>query len=137
MRWFLWYPYPLNVERMNEAIQCLRGEHDFTSFRAANCQSATAMRHVDFCEVSRRGDCVLVDIQANAFLYHMVRNIVGSLLPIGDGRRSPNWMAELLTARDRALAAATAPAQGLYLVSVNYPPCYNLHPSSQSNKDTI
>ena len=76
-------------------------------------------------------------IQANAFLYHMVRNIVGSLLPIGDGRRSPNWMAELLTARDRALAAATAPAQGLYLVSVNYPPCYNLHPSSQSNKDTI
>ena len=112
---------PLNVEYMHTAAQSILGENDFSSFRAATCQSRTPMRNVQSVRVTRHSSLVVVDISANAFLHHMVRNIVGSLLEIGAGAQSPDWMAELLSARDRSLAARTAPPNGLYLLSVGYP----------------
>ncbi len=111
---------PLDAEAMHEAGQYLLGEQDFSSFRAAQCQSNTAFRHVDFVRVSRHGAFVVVDIQANAFLYHMVRNIVGALLLVGQGKCQPAWVGEVLAAKDRRQAPATAPADGLYLVDVGY-----------------
>ncbi len=116
-----WVRQALDVERMHEAAQALLGEQDFTSFRAAACQSSTPMRHVDFIDVTRHGALIVVDIQANAFLHHMVRNIVGSLVAIGKGRREMGWISRLLALKDRTRAADTAPASGLYLVQVGYP----------------
>lgn len=116
-----WVRHPLDAGAMHTAAQHLLGELDFSAFRAASCQSSTAMRRVDFIEVSRFGPLVVVDIQANAFLHHMVRNIVGSLLLVGRGRQSTNWIAELLARRDRTVAGDTAPPWGLYLVGVQYP----------------
>ncbi|MFZ4831587.1 tRNA pseudouridine(38-40) synthase TruA [Rouxiella sp. Mn2063] len=112
---------PLDVEKMQRAGQALLGENDFTSFRAVQCQSRTPWRYMMHLQVSRHGNYVVVDIKANAFVHHMVRNIVGSLVEVGAGNQSENWMAELLAAKDRNLAAATAKAEGLYLVSVDYP----------------
>ncbi len=114
------YPYQVSEALMHQAAQCLIGEHDFTSFRAAGCQSKSCCRHVEFVKVSRDGGSVFIDIQANAFLYHMVRNIVGSLLIIGEKKQPPEWMHNLLIAKDRTLAAPTAPAAGLYFVQANY-----------------
>lgn len=114
--------YPsLDEAKMHEAAQALLGEQDFSSFRAAGCQAKHAMRNIQAVSVSRSGDYVYVDIQANAFLYHMVRNIVGSLLLIGRGEKDSHWIAELLSKKDRTLAGATAPAGGLYFVHVEYP----------------
>ncbi|CAO96215.1 tRNA pseudouridine(38-40) synthase TruA [Erwinia tasmaniensis] len=118
--------HPLDVEKMQRAGQCLLGENDFTSFRAVQCQSRTPMRNVIHLNVSRHGAYVVVDIKANAFVHHMVRNIVGSLMEIGCGNQPEGWMRELMIARDRKLAAATARAEGLYLVAVDYPACYEL-----------
>ncbi|MDR7345470.1 MAG: tRNA pseudouridine(38-40) synthase TruA [Pantoea sp.] len=115
------FHFPLDVEKMHRAGQCLLGENDFTSFRAVQCQSRTPWRNVMHLNVSRHGGYVVVDIKANAFVHHMVRNIVGSLLEIGCGNQPEGWMAELLAAKDRKLAAATAKAEGLYLVAVDYP----------------
>lgn len=114
-------PHSLNVEAMHCAAQALLGEQDFSSFRAAGCQSTTAQRNVHTVSVKRRGPFVLIDIQANAFLQHMVRNIAGSLLEIGRGRASIEWISELLALRDRSAAAMTAAPDGLYLVEVLYP----------------
>lgn len=116
----------LDHQAMHEAAQALLGERDFTSFRAVACQSNTAMRNVHFVDVSRRGPLVIIDIQANAFLLHMVRNIAGVLIAIGCGERPLSWTAELLQARDRTQAAATASPCGLYLVGVSYPAVFNL-----------
>ncbi len=115
-----WVAAPLDVQRMQAATAPLLGEQDFSAFRAAGCQSSTPMRFVDLFRVSRHGELVVVDLRANAFLHHMVRNLVGSLLPIGRGERAEDWLAELLQGRDRRRAAATAPASGLYLVDVGY-----------------
>lgn len=112
---------PLDAEKMEQAAQCLLGEHDFTSFRAIQCQSRTPWRNVKHVKVTRHGAYIVVDIKANAFVHHMVRNIVGSLIEIGCSNQSVTWMAELLALKDRARAAATAKAEGLYLVSVDYP----------------
>jgi tRNA pseudouridine38-40 synthase len=120
-QYLTWVRQPLAVDLMQHAAQSLLGERDFSSFRAASCQSSTAMRRVDFVEVSRSGSLVIVDIQANAFLHHMVRNIVGTLVAVGKGRSSPDWVAKLLTLKDRTQAADTAAANGLYLVQVGYP----------------
>ena len=117
---------PLDAERMQRAAQCLLGENDFTSFRAVQCQSRTPWRNVMHINVTRYGAYVVVDIKANAFVHHMVRNIVGSLMEVGAGNQPESWMAELLAAKDRTLAAATAKAEGLYLVSVDYPAHYDL-----------
>ena len=108
-----WYRKPLDSERMNRAAQSLLGEHDFSAFRSSGCKARHAIRNVLRAEVSREGDRIEVSISANGFLYHMVRNIVGSLLEIGAGDRAESWMADLLAAGDRRLAGVTAPASGL------------------------
>jgi tRNA pseudouridine38-40 synthase len=112
---------PLADEPMHRAAQSMVGEQDFSAFRAAGCQSNTPMRAVHQVSVSRVGGFVVLDITANAFLLHMVRNIAGSLLAVGLGRQKPEWIGELLTGRDRGRAAPTAPPDGLYLVDVRYP----------------
>jgi tRNA pseudouridine38-40 synthase len=117
---------PLDAAVMHEAGQLLLGERDFSSFRAAGCQSRSPMRHVTELVVSRQGDRVQIDIEANAFLLHMVRNIVGTLFEIGEGRKPVGWVAELLALRDRTRAAPTAPAAGLTLVAVRYPERFGL-----------
>ena len=115
----------LDEKRMHAAVQVLLGEHDFTSFRAAGCQSRTAQREVLRIKVCRFGETVVLDITANAFLQHMVRNIAGSLYQIGISREPVQWLAHLLALRDRTLAAATARPEGLYMVEVEYPQAYN------------
>lgn len=121
-----WCNQHLDEERMHEAAQALLGERDFSSFRAAGCQSNTPMRNVHFVTVSRRGELVVIDIQANAFLYHMVRNIAGALMAVGTGRRPVSWISELMEVRNRCASAPTAKAGGLYLVSVSYPARFGL-----------
>ncbi len=116
-----WKHGELDAERMHESAQALIGERDFSSFRAAACQAEHAMRNVHWIKVSRQGDFIYVDIEANAFLHHMVRNIVGSLLMVGSGERSADWISELMEAKDRTRAGPTAAADGLYLVKVVYP----------------
>ncbi|MDG2914745.1 tRNA pseudouridine(38-40) synthase TruA [Bisgaard Taxon 10/6] len=115
---------PLDHEKMHAAGQFLLGENDFSSFRAAQCQSKTPWRNVHHLRVTRHGHYIVVDIQANAFVHHMVRNIVGSLMEIGCGRQPAEWMKWLLEQRDRKLAAPTAKPEGLYLVGVTYPDCF-------------
>ena len=111
----------LNEKAMDEAAQALVGEADFSSFRAANCQSNTPMRDVKSVGVARYNEIVVLDIKANAFLHHMVRNIVGTLIDVGSGKRSIDWIADLMSKKDRTLAGVTAPPNGLFLVDVNYP----------------
>ncbi|MDC0661873.1 tRNA pseudouridine(38-40) synthase TruA [Marinobacter sp. SS21] len=120
-RQLTWTYRPLDVDAMHRAAQALVGEHDFSSFRAAGCQSRSPNRYLEFIEVSRRGDYVTIDVQANAFLHHMVRNIAGALMAVGCGEQSESWIGEILSARDRRLASVTAPPYGLYLVDVGYP----------------
>jgi tRNA pseudouridine38-40 synthase len=116
----------LDVSLMHEAAQHLLGERDFSAFRAAGCQSRTPWREVQHLQVSRQGGYVVIDIQANAFLQHMVRNITGTLLEIGCGRQAPEWAAQLLAGKDRSRAAITAKPYGLYLVQVAYPDQFGL-----------
>lgn len=120
-----WHYYPLDIEKMRVAGQYLIGEQDFSSFRSSQCNSKTPMRNVTEFSVMRQGDYVIFDIQANAFLHHMVRNIVGSMVKIGSGIQPPEWMGEVLKAKSRRVAAETAPADGLYLTQVHYPEPYN------------
>ncbi|MFM2483705.1 tRNA pseudouridine(38-40) synthase TruA [Celerinatantimonas yamalensis] len=120
------YHIPLDEKLMHQAGQLLLGEHDFTSFRAAQCQSRSPFRHVQHLQVTRQGDYVVIDIKANAFLHHMVRNIAGSLIEVGQGDCSVEWIAQLLALKDRSKAAATAKASGLYLVAVDYPSHYGI-----------
>lgn len=121
-----WHRYPLDAAVMHAEAQCLQGEHDFSAFRAAACQSSTPMRCLHHINVSRQGDLVVIDVQANAFLHHMVRNIAGTLITVGAGRQPAGWAAQLLQGRDRSLAADTAAPHGLYLVDVGYPAEYPL-----------
>jgi tRNA pseudouridine38-40 synthase len=121
-----WTYKELDAERMHAAAQALLGKHDFTSYRAQACQAAHAVRRIERLQVHRRGAYVYVDIEANAFLHHMVRNIAGTLMKVGSAEASPEWPAQVLAARDRAAAGITAPAGGLYLVKVRYPQRYAL-----------
>ncbi|MFZ5723360.1 MAG: tRNA pseudouridine(38-40) synthase TruA [Pseudomonadota bacterium] len=121
-----WNFRPLDAARMHAAAQALIGEHDFSSFRAAGCQSTTPMRHVSQVAVTRHGALVVVEVRANAFLHHMVRNIAGTLMAVGCGQLAPERVGELLAARDRRLAPATAAPYGLYLVQVDYPPHFGI-----------
>jgi tRNA pseudouridine38-40 synthase len=116
-----WQYRQLDNKAMQEAAQFLVGENDFTSFRSVECQSNTPMRNVHHIQVSRVGDLVLIDIAANAFLHHMVRNIAGVLIAIGNGKKPISWVKEVLLAKDRRLGAETAPPYGLYLIQVEYP----------------
>lgn len=127
-RYVTWEPGNLDDEAMHRAAQALKGEQDFSSFRAAGCQSRTALRNIHDIAVRRFADLVVVDVTANAFLLHMVRNMVGALLVVGRGEVRTRWLAELLTLRDRTRAPKTAPASGLYLVDVGYDEHVSLPP---------
>ena len=121
-----WQRQPLDEHRMQQAATHLLGEHDFTSFRALACQAKNPVRRVHELSVSREADFVYIDMHANAFLYHMVRNIAGVLMTIGAGEQSLRWTADLLQLRDRARGGITAPPDGLYLVHIAYPPQFGL-----------
>ena len=121
-----WIYDTLDVGAMRTAAQSLLGEHDFSSFRSAACQATHARRFMQSIGVTREADYIVIDIRANAFLHHMVRNIVGSLLVVGRGEQPTSWLAEVLERKDRTCAGPTAPADGLYLVSVEYPERYQL-----------
>jgi tRNA pseudouridine38-40 synthase len=117
-----WVFRPLDEKTMRRAAAHLIGRHDFTSFRSAECQAATPVRHVDELAVDRIGPLIRISISANAFLHHMVRNIVGALVYVGVGRRPHGWISDLLLACDRTSGAPTFAAAGLYLARVEYDP---------------
>ena len=121
-----WYHLPLSLEAMRNGAAALLGKHDFSAFRAAECQAKTPIRLLDKLDISRDADMIRFDFHADGFLHHMVRNIVGSLVYVGNARHPPGWIAELLLARDRARAAPTFPAAGLYLTGIDYPSRWNL-----------
>lgn len=123
------YHGELDADLMHQAAQYLLGENDFSSFRAVQCQSKTPWRNIHHINVKRHGAYIVIDIQANAFVHHMVRNITGSLIVVGRHEQKPEWIQWLLAQKDRTLAAATAKAEGLYLVEVHYPAAFEL-PSS-------
>ncbi|WP_306581938.1 tRNA pseudouridine(38-40) synthase TruA [Dokdonella sp.] len=127
-RGMAWERCALDTGAMHAAAQALLGEHDFSAFRTAQCQARTPMRQVQAIDVARSGEVVTIDIAANAFLHHMVRNIVGSLLPIGRGERPVAWLAQLLQGRDRTVAGPTAAAAGLVFVAPAYPAQWCLPP---------
>lgn len=116
-----WHYYPLDIDKMQLAASYLIGEQDFSSFRSSQCNSKSPMRNVTEILIRRQGDFIILDVEANAFLHHMVRNIAGSLMKVGSGLKDPSWMREVLEARSRKVAAETAPAEGLYLIQVRYP----------------
>jgi tRNA pseudouridine38-40 synthase len=115
-----WYHAPLDAQSMRDGARALLGEHDFSAFRAAECEAKTAVRTVHDIAVERAGDEIEIVIRANAFLQHMVRNIVGTLVYVGNGKHPPAWVGEVLASRDRAQAAPTFAAEGLYLERVDY-----------------
>lgn len=115
-----WFDAQLDAGAMHEASQALVGKHDFSAFRAAQCQASNPIRTIEELKVWRLGDIICIEIAANAFLQHMVRNIVGSLVYVGCGRQDAGWIGELLEGRDRRRAAPTFAASGLYLSAVDY-----------------
>lgn len=119
-----WYHAPLDCERMQQAAGLLLGEHDFSSFRAAECQARSPVKTLYAIDIRREGDVVVFDLHANAFLHHMVRNLVGCLVHVGRGRQPPQWLADVLAARTREAAAPTFMADGLYLTGVEYDPAW-------------
>lgn len=121
-----WFHLPLDLDPMRRAAESVLGECDFSSFRSAECQAKSPVRIIERAEIRARGPYVLFDFTANAFLHHMVRNIVGCLVYIGKGEHPPQWLAELIAARDRRLAAPTFAAAGLYLSRVCYEPRWGL-----------
>ena len=125
-----WCHAPLDAELMHEAAQHLIGQHDFSSFRAQGCQSVSPCRAMHFIDVYREGEKVIIDISANAFLHHMVRNIAGVLMAIGSGKEPIDWTRHLLEVKDRKLGGITASPDGLYLGAVYYPEHYGIakHP---------
>ncbi|MEZ5648921.1 MAG: tRNA pseudouridine(38-40) synthase TruA [Burkholderiaceae bacterium] len=116
-----WSFRPLDVAEMRLAAQCLIGRHDFSSFRAAQCQASTPVRSLARLDIRRRGDWLFFELEADAFLHHMVRNIVAALVAVGSAARPASWLPELLAARDRRLGAATFAPDGLYFLGPRYP----------------
>ncbi len=116
-----WDYRPLDAARMHEASQYLLGEHDFSAFRASGCQARTAVRSIYEIEVRRHADWICIDVRANAYLQHMVRNLVGVLTAVGAREQDVPWVGEVLRSRDRRCGGVTAPASGLYLTAVDYP----------------
>ncbi|MGH8714594.1 MAG: tRNA pseudouridine(38-40) synthase TruA [Casimicrobiaceae bacterium] len=121
-----WYHQPLALEPMRAAADALLGRHDFSAFRAAECQAKSATRTLDRLDIARDDDMIRFELHADAFLQHMVRNIVGALVYVGNGRQSPAWIGELLAGLDRRRAAPTFAAAGLYLAGIDYERRWNL-----------
>ncbi len=126
-RYRAWWVYaPLDAERMHEAAQHLLGEHDFSAFRAAGCRANTPQRNITRLSIERSGDWITLEVSANAFLQHMVRNITGSLAAVGEAEQPPDWIKAVLESRDRKQGGIAAPPHGLTLVSVDYPESANI-----------
>jgi tRNA pseudouridine38-40 synthase len=121
-----WYHRPLDAEAMARAAQALIGEHDFSAFRDSQCQAKSPVRNLLEARVERDRNLVVLTFRANAFLHHMVRNLVGSLVYVGAGKHEPGWIGELLAARDRTAAAPTFAPEGLYLAAIEYDPAFVL-----------
>jgi tRNA pseudouridine38-40 synthase len=121
-----WYHRPLDAQAMHEAAQALLGVHDFSAFRAAECQAKSPVKRMARASVTRHAELLRFDFSADAFLHHMIRNIVGSLVAVGSGARDSAWFADVLAQRDRTRAAATFAPDGLYLTGVDYPPDFAL-----------
>ncbi len=119
---------PLDITRMQAAACFLVGTHDFSSFRAMQCQARSPVRELRRLEIERRGEFVFLRVSANAFLHHMVRNLAGVLMTIGAGEREPEWAKQVLEARDRTVGGITAPPHGLYLSAIEYPAAFGIPP---------
>ena len=128
-----WYHQTLDLAAMRSAAGLLLGERDFSAFRAAECQANTPIKTMHKADIKRLGEFLVFDFEASAFLHHMVRNLVGSLVHVGKGKRPPEWVAELLAAGDRRLAAPTFAAAGLYLAAVRYPSHWGLPPPEETD----
>jgi len=124
-----WYHRPLAIEAMRAAAAALLGRHDFSAFRAAECQAKSPVKTLDRLDIAREDDVVHFDLHAESYLQHMVRNIVGALVYVGSGRQAPDWMRAVLDSRDRSRGAPTFAASGLYLTGVDYPVRWNLPPT--------
>jgi len=124
-----WIRHPLDHERMHSATSALVGSHDFSAFRSAESQGHSPIRRIEALSVERHGDFVLIQVTANAFLHHMVRNIAGLLIAIGQGDKNPGWATSVLESKDRAQGGPTASAEGLYLWFVRYPRAFELPPT--------
>lgn len=121
-----WHYGALDIEKMQIAANFLLGEHDFSAFRGSDCQAKTAIRRVEHMDIKREGCFIVIDIKANAFLHHMVRNIAGVLMDVGIGKHPPGWAKQVLEGRDRKLGGMTAKPHGLYLSQIQYPLEYDL-----------
>jgi len=115
-----WFHAPLDIAAMQTAAKYLIGEHDFSAFRSAECQAKTPVKHVQQLDIRRQGELLIFDVSADAFLHHMVRNMVGCLVYVGKGKYPPDWMAGVLAGRERSLAAPTFAPDGLYLRHIEY-----------------
>jgi tRNA pseudouridine38-40 synthase len=124
-----WHHAPLDVPAMQAAARHLVGRHDFSSFRAAGCQAKSPVKTIARLRVARCGPIVRFDLGADAFLHHMVRNVIGALVEVGAGKRSPSWIGELLEARDRTRGAPTFAPDGLYFVGADYDSRFTLPPT--------
>lgn len=121
-----WHHHPLDISRMQAAADQLHGRHDFSAFRASECQAKSPVKTLDLIKVSQQHDCIAVDVEARSFLHHMVRNLVGVMAAIGDGSKPVEWAGQVLRSVDRSQGGVTAPPDGLYLVDVEYPSQYSL-----------
>jgi tRNA pseudouridine38-40 synthase len=115
-----WFHAQLDIAAMQTAAQHLLGEHDFSAFRAAECQAKSPVKHLQQLDISRQGEMLVFGVSADAFLHHMVRNIVGCLVYVGKGKYPPDWLAEVLAGRERSIAAPTFAPDGLYLRHIKY-----------------
>ncbi len=121
-----WFHLPLDIQAMQEAAQYLLGEHDFSAFRAAECQAKSPVKHMNSIDIYRSGEMLVFDFSASAFLHHMVRNLVGCLVYVGKGKHPPSWMAQILAGRERRHAAPTFSPDGLYLRRIQYDAVWGL-----------
>ncbi len=121
-----WYHRELDLDAMRQAAALLLGQHDFSAFRAAECQAKSPVKHLQQADISQHRNLILFEFSADAFLHHMVRNLVGSLIQIGKGEHEPDWVRKLLEQKDRRLAAPTFMPDGLYLAGVHYDPRWQL-----------
>jgi tRNA pseudouridine38-40 synthase len=127
-----WHHRPLDEQRMQQAASRLLGRHDFSAFRAAECQARSPEKHLCLATVRRQGDLLVCEFRADGFLHHMVRNIMGCLVHVGAGQAEPDWMDELLSHKDRTRAAPTFMPDGLYLSHIRYPSRFDLPDSGRS-----